>query len=114
MENIVPGKGMPIPFSKLLMIMKLIIPLILVAVLHVSGATYGQKVTISKKKAALTDIFKSISEQTGREFLASPALLANTRPVDVNVKDQDISEFLPALLAKQGLTYSIINNVIVI
>lgn len=94
--------------------MKLIIPLILVAVLHVSGATYGQKVTISKKKAALTDIFKSISEQTGREFLASPALLANTRPVDVNVKDQDISEFLPALLAKQGLTYSIINNVIVI
>jgi TonB-linked SusC/RagA family outer membrane protein len=114
MKNIVPGKGMPIPFSKLFMIMKLIIPLILVAVLHVSGATYGQKVTISKKKAALTDIFKSISEQTGREFLASPALLANTQPVDVNVKDQDISEFLPALLAKQGLTYSIINNVIVI
>lgn len=114
MKNIVPGKGMPIPFSKLVMIMKLIIPLILVAVLHVSGATYGQKVTISKKKAALTDVFKAISEQTGREFLASPALLEKAQPVDINVKDQEISEFLPALLAKQGLVYSILNNVIVI
>lgn len=94
--------------------MKLIIPLILVAVLHVSGATYGQKVTISKKKAALVDIFKAISEQTGREFLASPALLEKTQPVDVNVKDKEISEFLPALLAKQGLVYSLLNNVIVI
>ncbi|PSL34876.1 TonB-linked SusC/RagA family outer membrane protein [Chitinophaga ginsengisoli] len=114
MKNIVPGKGMPIPFSKIVMIMKLIIPLILVAVLHVSGSTYAQKVTISKKKAALTDIFKAISEQTGREFLASPTLLANTHPIDINVKDQEISEFLPALLARQGLVYSILNNVIVI
>lgn len=94
--------------------MKLIIPLILVAVLHVSGATYGQKVTISKKKAALVEIFKAISEQTGREFLASPSLLESTQPVDVNVKDKEISEFLPALLAKQGLVYSLLNNVIVI
>lgn len=114
MKNIVPGKGMPIPFSKLLMIMKLIIPLILLAVLHVSGATYGQKVTINKKRAALVDVFKAISEQTGREFLASPSLLANAQPVDINVKDKDISEFLPALLAKQGLAYSLLNNVIVI
>ncbi len=94
--------------------MKLIIPLILVAVLHVSGATYGQKVTISKKKAALVEIFKAISEQTGREFLANPALLEKTQPVDINVKDKEISEFLPALLAKQGLVYSLLNNVIVI
>ncbi|WP_158286436.1 SusC/RagA family TonB-linked outer membrane protein [Chitinophaga sp. S165] len=94
--------------------MKLIIPLILVAVLHVSGATYGQKVTISKKKAALVEIFKAISEQTGREFLANPALLEKTQPVDINVKDKEISEFLPALLAKQGLTYSLLNNVIVV
>lgn len=114
MNNIVPGKGMPIPFSKLFMIMKLIIPMMLVAVLHVSGASYGQKVTINKKKAALTDIFKAISEQTGREFIANPNLLANTFPVDVNVKDKEISEFLPELLNKQGLAYTVVNNVIVI
>lgn len=86
----------------------------LVAVLHVSGASFGQKVTINRKKAALTDIFKAISEQTGREFLANPSLLEKTQPVDIQVKDQEIGEFLPALLAKQGLTYSIVNNVIVI
>lgn len=94
--------------------MKFIIPLILIALLHVSGVAYGQKVTIVKKKAKLVEIFKSISEQTGQEFIASPGILSNAQVVDINVSNQELKQFLPALLEKQGLAYAIVNNVIVI
>jgi len=100
--------------AKTILIMKLTALIILIATLHVSGKTFSQKVTISGKDLPLSRVFKLISKQTGYEFLYDAQLLRSTHPVDLDLRDQTLTDALNISLKNQGLTYHIKYNTVII
>jgi TonB-linked outer membrane protein, SusC/RagA family len=115
MNWIVPGKGMRnLSLIKCLLIMKLIIACILVASLHVSAESFGQRVTMDVKNIPIAQVFRMLSVQTGHEFLLSPAVTEYTAPVTLQVKDMRVDALLEKLTTERGLRYEIRNNVIII
>jgi hypothetical protein len=115
MNWIVPGKGMRnLSLIKCLLMMKLIMVCILVASLHVSAESFGQRVTMDVKNAPITQVFRMLSVQTGHEFLLSPAVAEHAAPVTLQVKDMQVDALLEKLTNERGLHYEIRNNIIII
>lgn len=115
MNWIVPGKGMRnLSLIKCLLIMKLIMVCILVASLHVSAESFGQRVTMDVRNAPITQVFRMLSVQTGHEFLLSPAVAEHAAPVTLQVKDMQVETLLEKLTGERGLHYEIRNNIIII
>ncbi|MBZ4192150.1 SusC/RagA family TonB-linked outer membrane protein [Niabella beijingensis] len=94
--------------------MKLSVIFLLATAIHASAAVSGQNVTLSKKKGGLTAIFGEIKRQTGYNFLYKDALLRNSRPVSISVKNMPLRKALDLLLTDQLLTYSIVEKTIII
>lgn len=115
MNWIVPGKGMRnLSLIKCLLMMKLIMVCILVASLHVSAESFGQRVTMDVKNAPITQVFRMLSVQTGHEFLLSPTVAEHAAPVTLQVKDMQVDALLERLTKERGLQYEIRNNIIII
>ena len=53
---------------KLLIVMKLTAILLLIGAMHLSAATYSQKVSVSRRNATLETVFQDIKKQTGYLF----------------------------------------------
>jgi hypothetical protein len=100
--------------AKMLMIMKLTIVLLLFFTFQVSAKGYAQKVTIVKKNVSLSEIFKSIEQQTEFLFFFDKDLIKETKPIDVAIKNATLDEALNVCLKDQQLTYTIVSNTIVI
>lgn len=109
------GKGRHWAFAdKLLTLMKLTGLLILVTTLHVSAATFSQKVSISGKKLSLQRVFESIEKQTGYQFVYEKDILKKSRFVSLNYKNADLSTVLKKCLEEQNLSFAITTNIIVV
>lgn len=100
--------------TKLLLIMKATIFLVVVACLHASAGTMAQKVTLSGKNISLENVFKEIREQTGYKFFYRVDLVKQAPPVDIDVKNASIDETLKLCLAGLPVTYTIVEKTIVI
>jgi TonB-linked SusC/RagA family outer membrane protein len=99
---------------KFLFIMKITTFLIIAAIMQVSASTYGQQVTLSRKKAAMEEVFKEIMLQTGYNVLWQPDKLKDAKPVTVKFKNLQIDLAFDQLLAGQPFTYTIDNRTVVI
>src|SRR5690606_20589143 len=62
----------------------------------------------------LTKVFSEIEKQTNYSFIFADKLLANTKPVTLEVTNEKIETVLSLCLKDQPLTYSISNPYIVI
>ncbi len=100
--------------AKTWIIMKLTILLLLFFTLQVYAKTNAQRITIVKNNIHLSEVFKAIEQQTGFHFFYDKNIIQNTAPIDVALKDATIEQALLTCLKGQHLTYSIINNTIVI
>lgn len=100
--------------SKLLLVMKLTTLLIAIAILQVSAATYGQKVTISVKNASLLTVFDDIKAQTGYDFMISTTILKSANKVSITVKNAELEDVLKQLFHDQPLTYEVDNKSILV
>ncbi|MEO7529899.1 MAG: SusC/RagA family TonB-linked outer membrane protein, partial [Sediminibacterium sp.] len=67
-----------------------------------------------KKNVLLSEVFKSIEQQTAYLFFFDKDQIAETRPIDVKIKNATLDEALKICLENQLLTYKIVNNTIVI
>ncbi|MEO5998871.1 MAG: SusC/RagA family TonB-linked outer membrane protein [Chitinophagaceae bacterium] len=94
--------------------MRLTIALLLLFTFQVNANSYAQKITIVKKNARLTELFKSIEEQTGFLFFYDKVLIRSAAPIDVDIRDVTLEQALSACLKNQQLTYSIVKTTIVI
>ena len=106
--------GMKAVRARMLMIMKFTIPLLLFFTFQVSANGYAQKVTIVKKNVSLSEIFKSIEQQTTFLFFFDKDLINETNPIDVVIKNATLDEALNICLKDQPFTYTIVQNTIVI
>lgn len=99
---------------KLLIVMKLTAILLLIGAMHLSAATYSQKVSVSRRNATLETVFQDIKKQTGYLFFYSGDVNVNREKLNVELKNVGLEEALKITLEKQNLTYNIVNNTIVI
>jgi len=100
--------------AKTWMIMKLTIVLLLFFTFQANAKSFAQTITIVKNNIHLSEVFRDIEKQTGYLFFYDKALIKNTDPIDVSIKDATLEQALSASLKGQFLTYSIVRNTIVI
>lgn len=96
-----------------LLAMKLTIIMTLIA-FHVSAGGYTQVVTLHKKDAPLTDIFKDIRQQTGYDFFYELSWLEKAKPVNINVNNIPLTDALNLCFKDQPLAYIITGTTIVL
>lgn len=106
--------GCKILMRKIWIIIKLTVSLLLFFVFRVNAYYHTQKVTIIKKNVPLSEVFKVIEQQTGFLFFYDKELIQKVRPIDIALKDATLQEALSACLKDQQLTYSLVQNTIVI
>lgn len=96
-----------------LLAMKLTVMLFLIA-LHVSAGGYTQVVTLHKKNAPLTEVFKEIRQQTGYDFFYELTWLEKAKPVNIDVSSIPLTDALNQCFKDQPLTYTITGTTIVL
>lgn len=94
--------------------MKLSLALLFVFTLQVQAEGLAQKITIVKKKVSLSDVLKTIEAQSDYHFFYNRDLIAKAGTFSLTLKDVSVQEALEACLLHKQLSYSIVNNTIVI
>jgi hypothetical protein len=72
-----------IPGNKIFLVMKLTIALFFMATFQVGATSFAQKVTLSGRNITLPQLFETIKNQTGYDFMYDKALLDKVRPVTI-------------------------------
>ncbi|RZK58827.1 MAG: SusC/RagA family TonB-linked outer membrane protein, partial [Pedobacter sp.] len=99
---------------KFLIVMKLIAILLLTASMHLSAASYSQNITLSVRNADLQNVFKEVNKQSGYLFFYTGKINISQKKVSVVLKSATIKQALDEILKDQALTYTIINNTVVL
>lgn len=101
--------------SKFLRIMKLVTVIMLAMCVHLSAINAeAQFVTLHEQNTELGKVFLKIRKQTGFNFLFNTQIMKEARPVTVTIENLPLEEALDAIFEEQPLTYSIIDQTIVI
>jgi TonB-dependent SusC/RagA subfamily outer membrane receptor len=93
-------------YSKIFRAMKLIVVIILASMLQVSASSYAQ-ISLKTKDVAIEEVFISIRQQSGYDFLYNADLLKKVKPVSIGVKNASITDVMDKLLENEPLTYVI-------
>lgn len=100
--------------QKICLMVKLTIVFLLLFTYQVCAKSYGQKVTIIQKNHKLSSVLKEIEKQTGFMFFYDKALIEKITSIDVSVINSTLDEALVACLRDRPLTFTIVENTIVI
>lgn len=101
-------------YSKIFLIMRLIILLIVVACLQSSATVYSQGITIKANNEPFKQVMQNISRQSGYSVFTDARILDKAINVTLNVEKAGLDEVLTKVFAHQPLAYSIVNKTIVI
>lgn len=100
--------------AQTLRIMRMTSFLLLAFCIHLSAKTHSQTITLSVKKAPLTEVFSAIKKQTGYYVFYKTDILAGDKPVSLSVYDMPLEDFLILAFRDQGLTYEIADKTIML
>ena len=112
-KTVFPARGRG-AFTKILLVMKLTLFLMIAACMGVQAAGNSQTVTLSGKDLSLVNVFSKVKEQTGYAVFYNQALLHNTTPVSVAVKSMPLHQFIDLVLKDQPLGFRIEDKTIVL
>ena len=82
--------------------------------MRASTEGFTQNVSLHFKHAPLSEVFKEIRRQTGVSFMWDDQVLRLSKPVTIHTKESPLKEALDACVKDQPVTYSIIDNVVLI
>ncbi len=82
--------------------------------IHAQEADSPLIVTIDKKRAPLTLIFKEIEQQTGMQFTYESSLLANQEPISFTVNREPLAECLKRLFSNLPIQYQVSGKYIIL
>src|SRR5690606_31173146 len=100
--------------QKIMLTMKITFFMLLVLVTTVHAEGMAQKVTLSLKNENIERVFTEITRQTSIEFLYSDELVEKAKPISIQVKDADINDVLKQIMAKQRMTYKVIESTVIV
>jgi len=98
---------------KLLRIMKVTIIIMTLFLLQVSAATKAQ-ITLDSKGASLRNVLKSISKQSGYDFIYTDQDLNGANPVSFKLNNESIENALKACFEGQPLVYEVSDKTVMI
>lgn len=99
---------------KLLIAMKLCFMLLILGVVQVKAAVYGQSASLNLRNAPITKVFTELKRQTEYDFLYVLDDLQGVKPVTISMKDASIETILDACFEGQPLSYAIRNRTILV
>ena len=99
---------------KLLFMMKLVTIVLLLSIMQVSAASFGQTVTIKEKKVTLEKIIKELKRQAGYDVLLSTSKLKSATVVEAGFSNLSVEDVRSKILLGRDLTYSIEDKTILI
>ncbi|WP_316818820.1 SusC/RagA family TonB-linked outer membrane protein [Pedobacter nyackensis] len=94
--------------------MRLTTAILIVTIMQVSAATFGQRVTLNEQKSSIENVLKKIRAQTGYDFLFERRLVTDAGLVDIKLKNATLDEALKTLFSRLPLTYNIDGKIVVI
>jgi TonB-linked SusC/RagA family outer membrane protein len=100
--------------AKTLLIMKITAVLFLAFCLSVNAKGYSQKISLSLKNAKLERVFSEISTQSDYTFVYTESLLKKAKRITATQNDASIDKVLEEVLKGQGLTFSLLNSIVII
>lgn len=98
---------------KLLIIMNLTTFIMLISLVQVSAITNAQ-ITIKEKSISLQKILDKISSQTGYDFIYLDKDLADLRPINIDLRNENINTALKYCFANQPIQYVIVDKTVMI
>jgi TonB-linked SusC/RagA family outer membrane protein len=101
-------------YTKILLIMKLTLVIMIGFLLQVSAKSYGQRVNLSQKNISLEEVFREIHKQTKFNILCDAEILQQTAAVSINLRNATIQDALSTCFAGKRLTFVIDGNTIVV
>ncbi len=102
-------------FKKTVRIMRLLIPCLFIACLHVSASGYSQdNITLNLKSVDLRKAFIAIEKKTDYRFLFNENLVAHKPKIDIQVTEKPVMEVLDQLLQNTGIVYKVLDNKLVV
>ncbi len=87
---------------------------LLIAFMQVSLAASAQKISLSKKNAPLTEIFKELRKQSGYDFVINKDQIKVAKPVTILVNGDDLINVLNKCFEGQPFTYSMEDKMIIV
>jgi TonB-linked SusC/RagA family outer membrane protein len=99
---------------KWLMRINLTCLMLLIAFMQVSLAANAQKISLSKKNAPLTEIFKELRKQSGYDFVINKDQIKIAKPVTILVNEDDLINVLNKCFEDQPFTYSMEDKMIIV
>jgi len=101
-------------FTKVLLLMKLTIALILAATLQVSAKVTAQNITLNLKNAGLKVALQQIERKSNFRFLYNEDVVSSTQVVNIDVNNMPVTEVLNKMFAEGNLGYKVLNNNLVV
>lgn len=102
------------PSTKILLIMKLVVVLMIAFSVQISAKSFAQKVTLSLKDASLDEVLSDLHQQTGVLFLYSNKALKDIRGINIDIKKGTLQQTLDQCFSSGSLGYLVKNNTIII
>jgi TonB-linked SusC/RagA family outer membrane protein len=97
-----------------LRVSQLLLLVLLTFFTKVNAASTNQYVTLNEKNVSLEKVLLEIRSQTGYDFIYNARLLKDSKPVTIVVQNEFFKKVLEDALKDQPLTYTIIENTIVL
>lgn len=91
-----------------------ILLVLLCSFLYLSSSARSQTINLKVKNEALSSVLKKIEAQSGLSFWYEDNLLKNAKKVTVELVNTPVKDAIRKCLAGQPLTYSIVNETVVI
>lgn len=101
-------------YTNILLIMRLTAVILLASLMQVSASSLAQRISLSEKGSSLSRVFEKIKSQAGIDFVVSTEILKSSRPVDINVRNMQLTEVLKAVFKDQPLEYTIEDKFVVV
>lgn len=100
--------------SKIVIIKRLAIFILIVSRMQVSASEITQKITLFKTDASLIDVLTQIRSQSGYGFVLNSSFLKDAHLISIDVKNSELRSVLDQIFKNQPLTYSIDDKSVII
>jgi TonB-linked SusC/RagA family outer membrane protein len=99
---------------KMLLIMKLTTFILMISLMQVSAASFGQNFTLKQKIVTITKVFYEIRKQTGYDVLIENTDFKTTQRINANFSNTPLTEVMNQIVSGRDLIYTIEENTVVI
>ncbi|MDR6783298.1 TonB-linked SusC/RagA family outer membrane protein [Pedobacter africanus] len=88
--------------------------ILLMAFLQITLAANAQKISLSKKNAPLTEVFKELKKQSGYGFMINKERIKLAKPVTITVNGEELIDVLDKCFKDQPFTYRVEDKMIIV